>query len=79
MTSKLIGMRRFSYTRKKDGQTIDACNLYLVSPGGKDVVCERCEAGFCKSVIVPKDLKIGDNLRVLYNRFGSVESVETAF
>ena len=23
MTSKLIGMRRFSYTRKKDGQTIE--------------------------------------------------------
>lgn len=79
MTSKLIGMRRFSYTRKKDGQTIDACNLYLVSPGGKDVVGEMCEAVFCKSEIVPKELKIGDNLRILYNRFGSVEAVEIGF
>lgn len=79
MTSKLIGMRRFSYTRKKDGQTIDACNLYLVSPGGKDVVGEMCEAVFCKSEVVPKNLKVGDNLRVLYNRFGSVEAIETVF
>lgn len=79
MTSKLVGFRRFQYKRKSDGQQIDACNLYLVSPGGKDVIGEMCEAVFCKSDLVPKDLKVGDSVRVYYNRFGSVEAVETGF
>jgi hypothetical protein len=79
MTSKLVGFRRFQYKRKSDGQQIDACNLYLVSPGGKDVVGEMCEAVFCKSDIVPKDLKVGDNIQVYYNRYGSVESVDNKF
>lgn len=79
MTSKLIGMRRFSYKRKSDGQQIDACNLYIVYPGGKDVIGEMCEAVFCKSELVPKELKVGDSIRVFYNRFGSVEAVEAGF
>lgn len=76
MTSRLIGFRRFQYKRKSDGQTIDACNLYVTYPGDTNVVGEVAEAIFCKSEFVPKDLKVNDNLQVFYNRFGSVERVE---
>lgn len=79
MNSKLVGFRRFQYKRKYDGQTVDACNLYITYPGNVDVVGEVAETIFCKSELVPKDLKVGDNLRVYYNRFGSVESVDNKF
>lgn len=79
MNSKLVGFRRFQYKRKSDGQIVDACNLYITYPGYVDVVGEVAETIFCKSELVPKDLKVGDNLRVYYNRFGSVESVDNKF
>lgn len=79
MTSKLVGFRRFQYKRKSDGQTVDACNLYITYPGNTDVVGEVAETVFCKSELVPKDLKVGDNLQVFYNRFGSVASVDNKF
>lgn len=79
MISKLVGFRRFQYKRKSDGQTVDACNLYITYPGNADVVGDVAETVFCKSDIVPKDLKVGDNLQVFYNRFGSVESVDNKF
>lgn len=79
MTSKLIGFRRFQYKRKSDGQMVDACNLYITYPGDSTVVGEVAETVFCKSDIVPKDLKVGDNLQVFYNRFGSVESISNKF
>ena len=79
MISKLVGFRRFQYKRKSDGQIVDACNLYITYPGNADVVGDVAETGFCRSDIVPKDLKVGDNLQVFYNRFGSVESVDNKF
>lgn len=79
MNSKLVGFRRFQYKRKSDGQIVDACNLYITYPGNVDVVGEVAETIFCKSELVPNDLKVGDNLRVYYNRFGSVESVDNKF
>lgn len=79
MISKLVGFRRFQYKRKSDGQIVDACNLYITYPGNSDVVGEVAETIFCKSELVPKDLKVGDNLQVFYNRFGSVESVDNQF
>lgn len=79
MNSKLVGFRRFQYKRKSDGQIVDACNLYITYPGNVDVVGEVAETIFCKSELVPKDLKVGDNLRVYYNRFGTVESVDNKF
>lgn len=79
MNSKLVGFRRFQYKRKSDGQIVDACNLYITYPGNVDVVGEVAETVFCKSELVPNDLKVGDNLRVYYNRFGSVESVDNKF
>ena len=79
MTSKLVGFRRFQYKRKSDGQLIDACNLYITYPGNTDVVGEVAETVVCKSDVVPKDLQVGDNLQVYYNRYGSVESVDNKF
>lgn len=79
MNSKLVGFRRFQYKRKSDGQVVDACNLYITYPGNVGVVGEVAETIFCKSELVPNDLKVGDNLRVYYNRFGSVESVDNKF
>lgn len=76
MNCKLIGFRRFQYKRKSDGQMVDACNLYVTFTGGKDVVGEACEAIFCKSDCVPKGLQVGDSVRIYYNRFGGVETVE---
>ena len=49
MTSKLIGFRRFNYKRKSDGQTVDACNLYITYPGDSTVVGEVAETVFCKT------------------------------
>ena len=75
---KVIGFRKFDYTSKKTGKTYPACNIYVTYPLSKGEGCG------CESVFVPFEVLgdyqplIGDEVQILYNRFGGVQSVAPA-
>lgn len=72
---KVIGMRKFEYTSKRTGNKYKAANLYC-SYDAADTIGVRCESVFLSSDKVPPDLKLGNEINVLYNRFGNVEAIE---
>lgn len=71
----VIGMRKFEYKSKRSGEIYPAANLYCTEDR-KGVAGKACFDLFCKAELVPGDLAVGDEVRVFYNRFGSVESME---
>lgn len=73
---KLVGYRKTSFKPKDSDRDIHGFNLYFL---GKDsnVVGETCERVFLSETksdgYAPN---VGDELRVNYNRYGKVDSVE---
>lgn len=82
MEYEVIGIRKFAYTPKNGGNSYEACNLYVKAPIEKranDSFCEgdSCESIFCRSEMV-SGIYVGDWIRVFYNKFGSVQEIQTA-
>ncbi len=79
---KVIGIRESSF-ETKDGNQIDGMSIYCTYPmSGKGVYSgEACERVY----ITKKRLYdcgytpvVGDEIKVMYNRFGKVDSIELA-
>lgn len=77
----VIGIRKFDFTSKKTGATYPAVTLYCTYPmDDKRGVGDACESVFCReSQLGEYEPLVGDDIRVLYNRFGSVEKVEVLY
>ena len=76
--AKVIGYRFFDFTSKKTGKTYPACSLYLT----EDLL--HGVGLMAYDVFLPSDRlgdykpALGDDVRILYNRFGGVDSVVKA-
>lgn len=78
---KLVGFRKFEYTSKRTGQIYPACNLYVTYPPkeNSDTVGLVCESIFCPvSSLGTYQPKVGDEIKVYYNRYGSVDAIDYA-
>ena len=78
---KIIGYRIYDYTSKKTGQSYKACNLYVTTPAdsSRGEVGESCESVFMRADILGSySPKVGDRVRIYYNRYGSVEDIDVA-
>jgi hypothetical protein len=75
MEMKVIGIGRSNRTSKTTGREYTAVNVYCTY-GMNGIDGLACEAVFCTSAAVPDGIKVGDRVRVLYNKFGHVEKVE---
>lgn len=72
---KVIGMRKFEYTSKKSGIKYQSANIYCTYESS-DTLGLCCESVFLSADKVPGELQIGSEIRVIYNRFGSVDAIE---
>lgn len=72
---KIIGIERGERVSKKTGLPYAALVIYATySKPTCDGAC--ADTIFCKAEAAPRDLAVGDEIRPLYNRFGSVEVIE---
>lgn len=73
---KVIGYRESSFTAQDTGELIEGYNLYLVGPQ------DHVEGEACERVFLSKkkmgDYRpiLGDSVRLEYNRYGKVQSIE---
>lgn len=75
---KVIGYRKFTYKSKKTGADVKAVNLYVTEKGNPDkgFMGETCERLFCFEDSLNGYLPmIGDNVEILYNKYGNISSV----
>ena len=78
---EVIGVKQSDFTTKdKEKREIHGFNLYLSEPisdkYGTGVQTERIYLSESKMEKIGYYPKVGDQVRVLYNRYGKVESVE---
>ena len=77
--AKVIGYRYFDYTSRKTGRTYPAVTVYLVEDLANGV------GQSCFDVFMPSDRlggyqpALNDEVRIMYNRYGSVESIVKDF
>lgn len=72
---KVVGFKPVEYDRKKDGKHVKGTTLYVIDKEDRPGV-----VGFqCTELWVSQNCTyapvIGDNVRIFFNRFGSVEDV----
>lgn len=73
---KVVGFRKTEFTAKDTGELISGYNLFLLGPQ-EHVEGEACERVFLSEKKMGDYLPIiGDDIRVIYNRYGKVSSVE---
>lgn len=70
---KVIGYKIGEFTDKKSGEKVTYGKLYTTSEA-KDVNGLACEAFSVKPDML-SGIGIGDDVEILYNRYGRVESV----
>lgn len=71
---KVIGIRRFDYTSKYTGTTRAAVNLYVVEKSNR-VEGLSADKIFCYAESLPDGLKLQDDINVLYDKYGHVQSI----
>lgn len=73
---KLVGYRKTSFQPKDSTDQINGYNLYLTYADEK-VVGEACERVFLTSAKMEGyKPEVGDNLSVVYNRYGKVDHLD---
>ena len=73
---KLVGYRKTSFTPKDSNDVIDGYNLYLTYSDEK-VTGEACERVFLTSTkMAGYKPEVGDELSVVYNRYGKVDHLD---
>lgn len=72
---KVIGMQVKDVVSKKTGNPYKAAIIFATYES-KNVTGLAAMQVYTTADRVPDDLSLGDEINVLYNRFGNVESVE---
>lgn len=79
---KVLGKENVDYLSRKSNQQVTGVTLHCASDGGGRVEGQRVDTVFvsarsaCYGSV--KDIKVGSEINVYYNRFGSVEGVSLA-
>lgn len=74
---KIIGIRYGDRTSKTTGNIYRAANVYLTF-AGRNIDGLGCKEIFCKADSIDSDVSIGDEVNVLYNQYGKVDTIERA-
>lgn len=80
MIYKVLGIEPVDYVSKKTnnrvtGKNLHVCSEFSVKQTERGCTGFRVESVFVKNEICP-DVKAGDQVEFLYNRFGSVEEMK---
>lgn len=80
MIYKVLGIEVVDYVSKKTGNRIVGRNLHVCCDFGSKQIERGCQGYRTESVYIKNDmcpdLKVGDQVEFLYNRYGSVEEMK---
>lgn len=74
MKYKVLGIQDVNFESKKTGKRVQGMNLHCTYEQ-KNVIGEAVEKLYISSNIDSPIVKVGDEVDVFYNRFGSVDEV----
>lgn len=72
---EVIGIRNVHYVSKKTGREVFGTELH-VTEKRQDTIGLATDKIFCGGKVEVNHVSIGNEIRVLYNRFGQVDFVE---
>ena len=76
MTVKLLGSSDVSFTTES-GELVEGRNIYVCYPD-EHTVGNRTDKFFVRNTIeLPKNLTIGDDINIVFNRYGKPEAITT--
>lgn len=80
MIYKVLGIEPVDYVSKKTNNRVTGKNLHVCSDFSTKQIEKGCVGFRAESVFVKNDIcsdvKVGDQVEFLYNRFGSVEEMK---
>ena len=75
---KIIGIRNVEYTSKRTGKKVTGVELHMTyERDDTEGVCTQ--SAFVNPDNMPEGLMCGDNVEILYDRFGHVARVEEIY
>lgn len=75
---EVVGYRRVKFTDEKTNNPVDGYTLFLQRTSeDDDIVGLECCKQFISSKYVSYVPQLGDNIRLIYNRYGKIGAVET--
>lgn len=75
---EVVGYRRVKFTDEKTKNPVDGYTLFLQrTPDDDKIVGLECCKQFISSQYVSYQPQLGDNIRLIYNRYGKIGAVET--
>ncbi len=75
---EVVGYRRVKFTDDKTKNVVDGYTLFLQrTPEDDKVIGLECCKQFISSQYVSYVPQLGDNIRLIYNRYGKIGAVET--
>ena len=75
----VVGFRKVNFKDAKTGNPVDGYTLFLerVPRPDENITGVECVKQFIASQYVPYVPALGDQIRLLYNKYGKIGSVET--
>ena len=75
---KVIGFQKIDFKDQKTGNQVQGYSLFVTSaPDNDKIVGTKCEKIFIASQYVDYVPALGDDIMILYNRYGKVSSIQT--
>ncbi|HIQ74105.1 MAG TPA: hypothetical protein IAA51_06800 [Candidatus Cottocaccamicrobium excrementipullorum] len=73
---RILGIETVDYVSRKTGNRVQGTRLHLQDGTAyEDTMGNRVLSVYVKPAVNTADLALGDDVEVLYNRFGSVDDV----
>lgn len=72
---QVVGIRKVHYVSKKTGREVFGTEFH-VTENRQDTIGLATEKVFCGSKVQTEHISVGNEIRVLYNRFGQVDFIE---
>lgn len=75
---KVIGFRKVSFVDEKTKKPVEGFSLFLIRPGtGDNMTGDECQKLFISSAYVEYQPYLGDEVNLIYNRYGKISSIQT--
>ena len=74
---KIIGFRKLSFQDQQTGKQVNGYSLFMVRPGsGENMTGDEAQKLFISSEYVDYVPCLGDQVQLIYNRYGKISSIQ---
>lgn len=71
----VVGFKKVDFKDEKANKQISGYSLFLTREGAEDVIGEECQKIFVSDQRVDYVPQVGDEIKLVYNRFGKVGDI----